>query len=164
MFKLIATNVVISQGYNGAPALRFSDNGESVRFRIGKKVYDPKTENSSRWINLSVKAFGTLCERIKKMQIKEGSFINFSGTLTEEVWTEGEGENKKKKSAQVIILSDIEYTSGGGGKKSANEGQAQDSSQKKDAAKTAGNEGNSPEQSGNFSGFEPFGGGSFFDI
>ena len=49
MFKVIATDVVISKGYDGAPALRFSENGESVRFRIGKKVYDTRAENNTRW-------------------------------------------------------------------------------------------------------------------
>ena len=34
MFKVIATDVVISKGYDGAPALKFSENGESVRFRM----------------------------------------------------------------------------------------------------------------------------------
>ena len=29
MFKVIATDVVISKGYDGAPALKFSENGES---------------------------------------------------------------------------------------------------------------------------------------
>ena len=48
MFKVIATDVVISKGYDGAPALRFSENGESVRFRIGKKVYDTRAENNTR--------------------------------------------------------------------------------------------------------------------
>ena len=33
MFKVIATEVVISKGFEGAPALRFSENGDSVRFR-----------------------------------------------------------------------------------------------------------------------------------
>lgn len=66
MFKVIATDVVISKGYDGAPALKFSENGESVRFRIGKKVYDTRAENNTRWVNLSVKAFGPVCERIKK--------------------------------------------------------------------------------------------------
>ena len=37
MFKVIATEVVISKGFEGAPALRFSENGDSVRFRIGKR-------------------------------------------------------------------------------------------------------------------------------
>ena len=86
MFKVIATDVVISKGYDGAPALKFSENGESVRFRIGKKVYDTRAENNTRWVNLSVKAFGPVCERIKKMQLKESSFINILGRLDEDVW------------------------------------------------------------------------------
>ena len=48
MFKAIAADVVVSKGYDGAPALRFSENGESVRFRIGKKVYDTRAENNTR--------------------------------------------------------------------------------------------------------------------
>lgn len=163
MFKVFATNVVVSKGYESNPALKFFGNGDScVQFRVGEKVYDTSAENNTRWVNHSVKAFGDVCERIKKMQIKEGSLINFSGTLMEEVWTEGEGENKKKKSTQVVVLSDIEYASGGG-KKPANDGKTQDSSQKKEATETTGKDGNSPDQSENFTGFGPFGGGSFFD-
>ena len=52
MFKVIATDAVISKGFEGAPALRYSESGESVRFRIGKKVYDTRAENNQRWINL----------------------------------------------------------------------------------------------------------------
>ena len=37
MLKVIATDVIVSKGYNGAPALKFSEKGDSVRFRIGKK-------------------------------------------------------------------------------------------------------------------------------
>ena len=83
MFKVIATDAVISKGYDGAPALKYSEGGESVRFRIGKKVYDTRAKNNHRWVNLSVKAFGAVCERIKKMQVKEGSFINILGRLDE---------------------------------------------------------------------------------
>lgn len=78
MFKVIATDVVISKGFDNAPALRFSEKGDSVRFRIGKKVYDTRAENNTRWFNVSVKAFGDVCERIKKMQLKEGSFVHLS--------------------------------------------------------------------------------------
>ncbi len=159
MFKLIATNVVISQGYNGAPALKFSDNGESVRFRIGKKVYDPKAENNSRWINLSVKAFGALCERIKKMQLKDGSFINLEGRLDEDKWIDQ--NTQEQKSQLVLILEDIEYASGGEGKSKEN----------KNASSPAGNTPqNAPAPTadntaagGGFTGFESFGGESFFD-
>ena len=95
MFKVIATDVVISKGYDGAPALKFSENGESVRFRIGKKVYDTRAENNTRWVNLSVKAFGPVCERIKKMQLKESSFINILGRLDEDVWEDEETKEKR---------------------------------------------------------------------
>lgn len=95
MFKVIATDVVISKGYDGAPALKFSENGESVRFRIGKKVYDTRAENNTRWVNLSVKAFGPVCERIKKMQLKESSFINILGRLDEDVWEDSTTHEKE---------------------------------------------------------------------
>lgn len=166
MFKVFATNVVVSKGYENNPALKFFGKEDScVQFRVGEKVYDTNAENNTRWVNHSVKAFGDVCERIKKMQLKEGSLINFTGTLTEEVWTEGEGDKQVKKSAKVIVLDSrdsVEYTSGG--KKSANDTQAQDSSQKKGtAAATEINGGKATEQSENFSGYEPFGGGNFFD-
>lgn len=161
MFKLIATNVIISQGYNGAPALRFSDSGESVRFRIGKKVYDPKAENSNRWINLSVKAFGGLCERIKKMQLKDGSFVNLEGRLDEDKWTDQ--STQEQKSQMVLILEDIEYASGGEGKSKDGKGAS--------AAPTENAPQNTPAPAANnaapagsgFTGYETFGGESFFD-
>ena len=137
MFKVIATDVVISKGYDGAPALKFSENGESVRFRIGKKVYDTRAENNTRWVNLSVKAFGPVCDRIKKMQLKESSFINILGR----------------------ILDEIEYCSSGGGKQKTEEA----GEQPRAAAAPAKSVSNG-EMPGNFTGFEPFGGvNSFFD-
>lgn len=82
MFKVIATDVVISKGYDGAPALKFSENGESVRFRIGKKVYDTRAENNTRWVNLSVKAFGPVCDRIKRCSLKRARSSIFSAAWT----------------------------------------------------------------------------------
>ena len=52
MLKVFATQVVVSRGYDGAAAIKFSEKGDAVRFRIGKKVYDPNAENNARWINL----------------------------------------------------------------------------------------------------------------
>ena len=79
MFKVIATDVVVSKGYDNTPALKFSDRGDSVRFRIGKKVYDTRAKDNHRWVNLSAKAFGPVCERIRKMQLRDGSFVNILG-------------------------------------------------------------------------------------
>ena len=112
MFKVIATDVVISKGYDGAPALKFSENGESVRFRIGKKVYDTRAENNTRWVNLSVKAFGPVCERIKKMQLKESSFINILGRLDEDVRPhDGNCGFTKRKSGSFAVCSEKRFCS-----------------------------------------------------
>ena len=100
MFKTFATNVVVSKGYEGAAALKFSENGESVRFRIGQKVYDSRVEGNYRWLNISVKAFGSVCERIKKMKLKEGSFVNLTARLDEEKWTDQ--ETKKEKASMSL--------------------------------------------------------------
>lgn len=157
MLKVIATNVIISNGYNGAPALRFSENGESVRFRFGKKVYDTRVENNTRWVNMSVKAFGNVCKRIKDMKLKEGSFVNLLGRLDEDTWTDT--NTGEQKSMMVIILDEIEYESGGG---KAKENQASTQTQNGTHAPAAPAAANPP-ASDNFTGYEPFGGGSLFD-
>lgn len=64
MLKTIITDAIVSPGYEGTPALKFSEKGDAARFRIGKKVYDPKEDDNHRWINLSVKAFGPLCQEL----------------------------------------------------------------------------------------------------
>lgn len=163
MLEVIATSAVVSRGYDGAAALRFSEKGDAVRFRIGKKVYDTRAENNTRWINLSVKAFGDVCERIKKMQLKEGSFINFRGRLDEDIWTDQ--QTGESKSAMVVILDDIEYA--GGKPKESQESNKQQNGTAPNtgaaapvqpAAQSAGGQ-----MPNGFTGYEPFGGGSFFD-
>ncbi len=158
MLKVFATQVVVSKGYDGAPALTFSEKGNFVRFRVGKKKYDPRAENNTRWVNLSVKAFDSMCERIKKMQLKEGSYVNLVGEFDVEPWSDP--NTGEKKSAPVIILDEIEYASGGGKSK---DGQA--SGHQKPAPQNTPAPAPAPaaENPGNFTGYEPFGGGSFFD-
>ena len=115
MLKVFATQVVISKGYDNKPAIsitRGNDSAASVRFRIGKKVYDPKADNNARWLNYSVKGFGPIVNRIEKMQLKEGSFVNIMGRLDEDSWVDK--ESNETKSCTVIILDEIEYASGGG--------------------------------------------------
>ena len=90
MIKLIVTDSVVSKGFNGAPVLRESENGDSIRFRIGKRVYDKREADNYRWINLSAKAFDLVCERIKKMQMKEGSYVNIFGRYDEDNWTDSQ--------------------------------------------------------------------------
>lgn len=160
MFKLFATNVVVSKGYNDAPALKFSEAGDTVRFRIGKKVYDPNAENHSRWINMPVKAFGKVCERIGSMKLGAGSFLNLIGRLDEDIWTDAETGTQRK--AMVIVLDDVEYAGGGKPKEGSQPtgGQAEGTAPAKpqDSPAPAREE---PEFE-NFTGYEAFGVNSFF--
>ncbi len=158
MFKVIVTDAVISPGYNGATALKFSEKGDSVRFRIGKKVYDTRAENNTRWINLSLKAFGYTCERIKKMELKEGSYINLVGRYDEESWE----DNGVKKSQIVVIVDEIEYASGGKSKSDKTD----ENTQPTNATPPAQNNTNVQAQDmpTGFEGFEmPSNGMNFFD-
>ncbi len=209
MFKVILTNVVISKGYDNAPALKFSQGAESevVRFRVGDKRYDRNAPNNARWINISVKAFGSLCDRIRKMKLKEGSVINIFGKYDEENWSDD--KTGVEKSLPIIIADDVEYASLGGGSKKDNNGQSEQNAGGYPEQPTYPNTGMGfaapaaspagyPNQMGgtpmppqapntasgnmatpanpqmaqgnqgmgtqpNFTGFEPFGGGSYFD-
>ena len=159
MLKVFATDVIVSKGYENQGAVRFSDDNQSVRFRIGKKVYDKNAENNQRWVNFAVKGFGPIVERVKKMQLKEGSFIHIQGKLDEESWVVDQTTGATK-SQTVIILEDIDYASGGGsGKK---EGQNQQNGSATPATPAADTN-TAPENSPNFEGYSNFGGGSFFD-
>ena len=115
MLKIFASNVVVSKGYQNSPALKFSEKGDFVRFRVGQKVYDPRAEDNHRWINLTIKCFdASLVDRIRKMGLKEGSFISLSGRYDEDVWEDE--ESHEKRSMPVIILDELEFS--GGGKRS----------------------------------------------
>ena len=165
MLKFFAANVVVSKGYQNSPAVKFSEKGDFVRFRVGQKVYDPRAEDNHRWINLTIKCFdAALVDRIRKMGLKEGSFINLSGRYDEDVWEDE--ESKEKRSMPCIILDEIEFSGGGNGKKSGDAQGASSGSQNTNpepAAPAAPQE--TPQMPGNFTGYEGFGGGNnFFNL
>ena len=124
MLKFFATDVSVSKGYDGSPALRFSESDvvSRVRYRVGKRVYDSRCENNHRYINLRVKASGDLCEWIRKMKLKEGSFINISGRYDEE--TIKDDETGKEKTYPIIILDDIKFCFTGSKKNGQSENEA----------------------------------------
>jgi len=59
-----------------------------------------------------MKAFGKVCEQIKKMDLKDGSWINFIGRLDEDKWEDKESGDTK--SQMVIILDKVEFAGGSG--------------------------------------------------
>ena len=80
MLQLI-TDAVISRGYDGTPALYVSEDGQFLSFRVGHRIYDTRAQNNTRWINFNVNVTGELIERVRKMNLKEGSHINVVGTF-----------------------------------------------------------------------------------
>lgn len=158
MLKLIVTDATVSKGYGDNPALRFFDGerGSSVQFRIGKRVYDSRCEDNRRWINLNVKAFGDICQRIKKMKLKEGSFVNIIGRYDEDI-EEPKEPGEKPRRFPVVIVEDIEYCYSGSGQKNDQNGAQGASDQGQSTAPDQSQGQSSPPPAsmpGNFTGFE----------
>ena len=171
MLKMIVTGAIVSKGYNENPAIRFFDNekgGQTATFRIGQKVFDSRAENNHRWINLTVKAFGEICERIKKMKLKEGSYINLIARYDEDSWEDR--ETGATRTAPVLILDEIEYSSSGGGQKNGKNANGETGGTGEFSADVAGQASGTPSQRAgyqptpqptpsmpaNFTGFENF--------
>lgn len=150
MLVVLMTGVMISKGYQDEPAIKTSDSGKAVWFRVGKKVYDPQAKDNRRWINLDIKGFNNMVERIQKMQLKEGVYVNIRGRLDEDVWEDSSGATRKKL---VVIAEDIEYA---GGKAKEDSEEAEPARQPEEAPI-------STEAPGEFTGYESFGGTDFFD-
>lgn len=135
MMKIFISDAVVSKGYDGAPAIRFFNSETAARFavfQVGNRKYDSREENNHRWVNLKIKAFGEICERIKKMKLKEGSVVTIFGDYDEERWTDK--ESKEKRSSPVINLDDIQYSYSGSGQKKGQNGGAQDGTGPRHAA------------------------------
>lgn len=115
MLNMVATNAIVSPGYDGNPAVRFHSgekNFQAVNFRIGIRVYDSKAKDNHRWINFKVKGRGEICDRIKKMKLKEGSHINLVAQYDEETWEDK--KTKEMRTSPVLILQTIEFCSNSG--------------------------------------------------
>lgn len=166
MIKMTMTNALISQGYNGAAALRFSE-GENkfVRFRVGVSVYDKNADKNRRYVNINVKAFGGLCTRIENMKLDAGSYVNITGRYDEESWEDK--NTHEKKSTAVLIADEIEFCHGGNGKQDGttngqNYSTANGQNYGSYAAPPSGGQYQPPpagngQQPNNFTGFEGFG-------
>ena len=97
------------------------------------------------------------------MQLKEGSFINFRGRLDEDSWTDQ--QTGESKSAMVVVLDDIEYA--GGKPKENRDANQQPNGAAPNTGKAAATQPAAQSAGGQmpdgFTGYEAFGGGSFFD-
>jgi len=161
MIKMLLTSAIISKGFNGAEALRFSENTEtpSVRFRVGVRVYDKRAENNSRYVNIGVKAFNGQVSRIREMKLDAGSYVNISGRYDEDNWEDQ--ATHEKKTAPVLILDEIEYCYNGTKQNIEPAASAVTNSTQKQSAPPANNN-RAPSAPSNFTGFEGFGGANPF--
>lgn len=128
LLSLTASDVFISKGYGEKPAIQFYEGEKSsMRFRISAKRYDPSADNNTRWLNMTVKGFGEVCEQAKSMKLKEGSCITIIGELMEDHWH----DTQRDEDCSEIVLNAklIRYGGNGGGKKDSNaaNGQSQQS-------------------------------------
>ena len=175
MLKLIVTDAGVSKGYKDAPALRFNEGeggSASVRFRIGKRVYDSRYEGNYRWINLNVKAFGDVCERIRKMKLKEGSFINIIRRYDEESWDDK--DTGGRRTMPILIADEVEFCYIGEGRNNGQSSSEEETPSTRptreysdsDAPPARGSKRKesepAPDLPENFTGFEGFGGNPFF--
>jgi single-strand DNA-binding protein len=111
MFNFVATNAIISKGYNGEDAIKFSRTDDKItlaRFKCGVSVYDSKSDDNKRWINFTVKAFNNVAKRVESMKLHEGSHVNLSGRVEQESYTGQDGKTLKNF---VFYAEDVEYAS-----------------------------------------------------
>jgi single-stranded DNA-binding protein len=159
MIKMFVTNALISKGFEGVPAMRFSDRDETslVTFRIGMRIYDKRAKDNHRWINLNVKGFNYACERIRSMKLDAGSYVNIIGRYDEDAWEDQ--TTQERRSAPVLIIDEIEY-----GSNNQNGNGKQTRTENGNAAPAANGQRQVPaadgdnRQNDNFTGFESFGG------
>ena len=148
MNKAVFIDVVVSAGYKGEPAVRINEEGTVASFRFGERIFDPKAENKTRWMNMTAKLFGKACQTVQKMELKGGSHVTMFGELSEDEWVDNATGETKKRS--VFIANEIYFASSG---------------KKSDADEEGGKTAKAPEKKGGtFTGYEaPAGLGSFYD-
>lgn len=82
--SLVMTNVSVCDGYKDNPAITFhkSNDGQQLyaNFKVAQRVYDANAKDEYRYNNWRIKCIGVeLVEKIKRMGIKGGSFIDLVG-------------------------------------------------------------------------------------
>lgn len=126
-----------------------------LSFKIGCKVYDKRADKETRWVNFNVNAFDDLAERVRRMNLKEGSHINVMGNFDMKPWVNREtGEITTWPTIRAV---NIEYAASALSKQDAQTAQKAVPVQDKQEQSAL-----PPEQLPGFTGYEPFGGGNSY--
>ena len=122
-YTVNVTKAFVSKGYKKKPAIWESEDGTLMRFRTSFNFYDKNAEDGKFWENDRIIASGYLCEKIRNMGLKEGSFINYGGERVLESFPDE--ETGEIKYMFVVRLSWIEFA--GMGKKTDDDDDSEDS-------------------------------------
>lgn len=94
--------VVVSPGYNGAPAINFNTTKEGViccSFKAAEKVKDG-------YNNWNFEAYGEVADKVSRLKVDAGSNVTISGTLSQKPYTAA----GVRKINIVCSMWDINYT------------------------------------------------------
>ncbi len=122
----IEQKAVVCKGFDNNEPLRFSETGESVCFRVSIPHYDPNAEDKTFWENATLKAYGSVCEEIKRLDLKAGSCISYVGKKIVGTFPDSEGEIKKKI---FIKLLEVNFALSGNGRRSTSSDDAETENQ-----------------------------------
>lgn len=97
------TNARINKGYQDKPAITINEQGTFAYFQASIQKYDTKAENKTKWINIPVRVLSKkIIERIQKLNLGEGSYINLSLELDNNEFTTNDGKKKTELAFNVI--------------------------------------------------------------
>lgn len=144
---IILPDAIVSKGYNGAPAVRFSEDGSRASMTVGYPTYAKNAPNNTKWLNFYVTFQQGMLEKIRRMKLKEYSHITLAGEY--DLWERVDRETGEIKPTPTLRAFYIEYVRSGGKGSAQTEPAAQ---QQKEEQLV------SPDQLPNFLGFEPLGG------
>lgn len=94
---------------DGEAAIRYevtTTGKPKASFRGFKSVYDSHAENNTRWLNFNFEAYGDVVEKMKKMGLKEKSFINMIGHIDQSSYKDTAGNSRM---FEKIVIDHIEY-------------------------------------------------------
>ena len=158
---VVEQKAVVCKGYDNNEALKFSETGESVCFRVSIPLYDANAEDKTYWENATLKAYGSVCEEIKRLGVKAGDCISYIGKKIVGTFPDSEGEIKKKV---FIKLLEVNFAYSGSGKRnnSGNDGESQSQNAKPKSTSSSQAGKTAPKQtatdSEDFAGYDPIAG------
>lgn len=144
---IILPDAIVSKGYNGAPAVRFSEDGTRASASVGYPSYAKDAPNNTKWNNFHVMFPQGMLDKVRRMKLKEYSHITLAGEY--DLWERVDRETGEIKPTPTLRAFHIEYARSG----ARNNTQAEQAPQQKKEEQLV-----SPDQLPNFLGFEPLGG------